>query len=922
VLALLQKRGRRILFRSRSLGDETTKRLGMSQYGSVGGNRGGHLGGSNSASEGRERGARRRKIVGYLKAANDLRQSYQQSYGIGKGNTLESDVHEDEQGIPGAFPDVAVVRSGDEEMVLFPSYARRHVKKENPPPQNQRPTSDATGEGDGGGATLDAAFWREQWERREDDKAIADIDVRGWIYSPHRGPMSRRNRLLIGLARRLSGIPAPPSAGQSLGSGGDGSDGDRQPGYREGLGARREEDLIRMQADSILKKGEGEADVAGMGEYSEDPGVDSDRTGAYNEGSGGEAPNPSSTQDQKQNMEQVDHTLADSSLRLERDSPPEPGTSATHATPSSQMTPTELSAANAQLMARLKPFMTVPLVNTPITVFFYNSQTSQSRTVMTNDAGHFSVRAALDFVPTHVRVLASEDLSATEEVRITEPTGVSMISDIDDTIKHSAIGGGAREMFRNTFVRDLGELTIRGVKEWYNKLADMGVGIHYVSNSPWQLYPLLVTYFSLAGLPPGSFHLKQYSGMLQGIFEPVAERKKGTLETIMRDFPDRKFLLIGDSGEADLEVYTDVVLANPGRVVGIFIRDITTPPTQGFFDSAMGPLSGERSETGNSTSGEKSSGTTGSGSKPMPMRKPVLPPRPTQPEPQQTLTSPTMGKLIDFDDGDSDPLPSGDTDKPPRLARSMTEQGTSNTGGRLSTPSSMSRKPQAPMRPSKPIALRGSPTLEQVSAGAAGTALLESYKKPPPVPPKPKLYLGGEEPSSKPRRNVTAPASNEDPPAHRQGYIPSIRGKVSSVYNSLPSASDYWYGTSSGSQEVSNTETRNEINRTLPSDPPLPPRKGLTAYPVAAAHYATNRLSGGWSGNTATTVDGLGDENSVVNKKEELWKRRWARAKGILDNQGVMLRSWRTGEDVLEEAVRLVERVRDESSGEGKEGRG
>src|SRR3978361_499770 len=82
--------------------------------------------------------------------------------------------------------------------------------------------------------------------------------------------------------------------------------------------------------------------------------------------------------------------------------------------------------------------------------------------------------------------------------------------------------------------------------------------------------------------------------MLQGIFEPVAERKKGTLEKIMRDFPERKFILIGDSGEADLEVYTDVVLANPGKILAIFIRDVTTPESQGFFDSAMGPLSGGR----------------------------------------------------------------------------------------------------------------------------------------------------------------------------------------------------------------------------------------------------------------------------------------------------------------------------------------
>jgi phosphatidate phosphatase APP1 len=163
--------------------------------------------------------------------------------------------------------------------------------------------------------------------------------------------------------------------------------------------------------------------------------------------------------------------------------------------------------------------------------------------------------------------LAGEKLSATEEVIVTSPKGVSLISDIDDTVKHSAIGSGAREIFRNAFVKELGDLTIDGVREWYNTMRDMGVQLHYVSNSPWQMYPVLTSFFKMAHLPNGSFHLKQYSGYLQGIFEPVAERKKSSLDRIMSDFPDRKFILVGDSGEADLEVYTEVALDNPGRLL-------------------------------------------------------------------------------------------------------------------------------------------------------------------------------------------------------------------------------------------------------------------------------------------------------------------------------------------------------------------
>lgn len=71
--------------------------------------------------EAREPGARRKKLAGYLKAANEMRQSYFSADG-------SREQHHDVEDGPGAFPDAAVVRSGNEEMILFPSYARKHVQ--------------------------------------------------------------------------------------------------------------------------------------------------------------------------------------------------------------------------------------------------------------------------------------------------------------------------------------------------------------------------------------------------------------------------------------------------------------------------------------------------------------------------------------------------------------------------------------------------------------------------------------------------------------------------------------------------------------------------------------------------------------------------------------------------------------------------
>jgi hypothetical protein len=75
----------------------------------------------------REPGARRKKLAGYFKAANEMRQTYQQQYAPNWNRGEASYDYDDDT--PGNFPDAAIVRSGEEEMILFPSYARKHIKR-------------------------------------------------------------------------------------------------------------------------------------------------------------------------------------------------------------------------------------------------------------------------------------------------------------------------------------------------------------------------------------------------------------------------------------------------------------------------------------------------------------------------------------------------------------------------------------------------------------------------------------------------------------------------------------------------------------------------------------------------------------------------------------------------------------------------
>lgn len=877
-----------------------------------------------------ERGTRRKKVYGYIKAANELRQSYQLQWAQSRG---QGDM-DDDQGIPGAFPDIEVVRNGTEEMILFPSYARKHIKRTkaahyDKPGAHEDITHPAT--------SGDAEYWKKQWEKYENDNAIVDIDVRGWIYTPHKGAVTRKHRLLIAVARRLSGLPAPPSPGSSR-------DSSRHPSHRDRLderAARHEEEAAAREAQSLVQRGEGEADAAWRGSYSVDPSRTVNAGSTYSTRSS--SPVSHHEPSEEPFPGHLRHVGPDSSLASENE---DLGTQSSVKQKSwnrpANMSTEELARANTLLMARLKPFMHLPLASAPITVFFFNDQKSQSRSVSTNDFGHFTLRASLDFVPTSIRVLASENLSSTEKVTITEPRGVSLISDIDDTIKHSAIAGGAKEIFNNTFIRELGDLTIKGVKEWYSRLAALGVQLHYVSNSPWQLYPLLRSYFALAGLPPGSFHLKQYSGMLQGIFEPAAERKKSSLDKIMRDFPERQFILVGDSGEADLEVYTDVVMANPGRILGVFIRDVTTAEKKEFFDQSAG-----RSQGGRRISTERDSrrGEISERSDALEDR-PSLRSRDNKPAAKAEPVKEPVGDLIDFTKD---------------VEESSASEASHHADLReLEESDKKPAKSPPPTRPSKPSSLRSTSGTQSRSTNherSISTLSSPIHSSKVPISKKPA-------PPSKPRRSSTSINLSPNPRAHfssdrqhqngakpptslsshqpthqpqeDEGYATSARRHMVSAYNTLPSPRTLWSGSPHATTSNPNTPTQEKSNPFSPPPsthhPPISHPSSLAplARPTtrrnitsAAQTFASNRLSLGTGaaggGDPAAGGNGGAVAGSPYSKKEEVWRRRWARAEELMRREGVVLKTWRVGGDVMDVCVGICEKaLRGQKEGEGE----
>ena len=181
------------------------------------------------------------------------------------------------------------------------------------------------------------------------------------------------------------------------------------------------------------------------------------------------------------------------------------------------------------------------------------------------------------FVPYRVSLSEQPTVAAQGGLRLIADGGLSVISDIDDTIKVSGVGD-RKELLANTFLREFQSVT--GMAELYQQWAAAGVSFHYVSSSPWQLYRALQGLHTDLSFPAGTMHLRNFRirDQLLKKFRMRRHGKVSAIQSLLRGLPEQKFVLIGDSGEKDPEIYRRICRRFPGRVTGLFIRDLPHRP--------------------------------------------------------------------------------------------------------------------------------------------------------------------------------------------------------------------------------------------------------------------------------------------------------------------------------------------------------
>ncbi|WP_055447988.1 App1 family protein [Lacinutrix mariniflava] len=154
-------------------------------------------------------------------------------------------------------------------------------------------------------------------------------------------------------------------------------------------------------------------------------------------------------------------------------------------------------------------------------------------------------------------------------------------SDIDDTILHTGVVSTLkwRLLYNTLFKSAKMRLPLKGAAEFYHllhrgKSGENANPIFYVSHSPWNLYLYLELFLKQNDFPKGPILLRSFSNMLKKKTPNEKPQKQKEILNLLKTYPDLPFILIGDSGEHDVDIYLEIAELFPDRIKAIYLRSV------------------------------------------------------------------------------------------------------------------------------------------------------------------------------------------------------------------------------------------------------------------------------------------------------------------------------------------------------------
>jgi phosphatidate phosphatase APP1 len=238
--------------------------------------------------------------------------------------------------------------------------------------------------------------------------------------------------------------------------------------------------------------------------------------------------------------------------------------------------PSTDGAARYKKVRGWRSFTSVPINDVAVTITIGDTV----HTVATDRGGVVDHVIAAPLEPGwHVMVISAENSESVEApVFIVDPSArIGIISDVDDTVMVTALPRPLLAAW-NTFVLDEhARRPVPGMAVLYERLvrANAGAPVFYLSTGAWNVAPTLTRFLSRNLYPAGPLLLTDWGPTHDRWFRSGRQHKRESLRRLAEEFPDIRWLLVGDDGQHDEELYGDFSTEHPSSVESVAIRQLS-----------------------------------------------------------------------------------------------------------------------------------------------------------------------------------------------------------------------------------------------------------------------------------------------------------------------------------------------------------
>jgi len=171
--------------------------------------------------------------------------------------------------------------------------------------------------------------------------------------------------------------------------------------------------------------------------------------------------------------------------------------------------------------------------------------------------------------------------AASCRVRVASPDAeVGLVSDIDDTVMVTLLPRPLLAAWNTFVLREHARRPVEGMARLLGALpaAQPEAMVIYLSTGAWNVAPTLHRFLARHGYPPGPLLLTDWGPTPTGWFRSGQAHKAAALRRLAEEFPGVRWLLVGDDGQHDPQIYREFARTDPEAVLAVAIRQLT--PTE------------------------------------------------------------------------------------------------------------------------------------------------------------------------------------------------------------------------------------------------------------------------------------------------------------------------------------------------------